>query len=372
MQGRKGCVGIESDRGRLRLRLPRSICKGSDRYLYLELMDTEANRKIASHKAAQIERDLFFNEFDSTLEKYRSPRIQISRLVPVTTPEIEIRELWAAYSAFKAKFLSPSSMKDFRKTKNHIEAFPSQALKDSRTIINHLLTNLSPDSARRVLVQLNACCKWAIEEGLVAENPFEGKAGKLKVQKRKSINPFTQSERDLIVNAFESQAEHSHYAPFVKFLFLTGCRTSEAVGLLWRHIDPEVTSITFEEVVVDGQRIGSTKNHKTRKFPVNAPLLELMSSLAILYPERKPDKPIFTDKSGNLIRPNNFLRRHWEPVIRGLGINYRPQYNTRHSFITWCLEAKVPISQVAAWVGNSPEVILRHYAGLTRSEVPEL
>ena len=47
-------------------------------------------------------------------------------------------------------------------------------------------------------------------------------------------------------------------------------------------------------------------------------------------------------------------------------------YNTRHTFITLCISAGVPISDIASWVGNSPEIILKHYAGLTKTEVPEL
>jgi hypothetical protein len=29
---------------------------------------------------------------------------------------------------------------------------------------------------------------------------------------------------------------YSYYAPFVEFLFLTGCRPSEAIGLQWKHV----------------------------------------------------------------------------------------------------------------------------------------
>jgi integrase len=151
-------------------------------------------------------------------------------------------------------------------------------------------------------------------------------------------------------------------------VFATGCRTSEAIGLTWQHVSPDLTAITFAEVVVEGVRSKSTKTHKIRKFPVNENLRELLLSIRV---NEVPIAPVFTDKQGNLVRANNFLRRHWQPLIKSLPIAYRPQYNTRHSFITECLNAKVPISQVAAWVGNSPEIILKHYAGLVSSEVPD-
>jgi len=51
---------------------------------------------------------------------------------------------------------------------------------------------------------------------------------------------------------------------------------------------------------------------------------------------------------------------------------YRPQYNTRHTLIAQCIEAGVSPVQVAKWVGNSPEIIMTHYAGtLRRVQVPE-
>jgi hypothetical protein len=40
-----------------------------------------------------------------------------------------------------------------------------------------------------------------------------------------------------------------YYAPFVKFLLMTGCRTGEAVGLKWKHISADCKMINFCESV---------------------------------------------------------------------------------------------------------------------------
>ena len=51
---------------------------------------------------------------------------------------------------------------------------------------------------------------------------------------------------------------------------------------------------------------------------------------------------------------------------------YRPQYNTRHTMISACLEAGISPVQIAQWVGNSAEIIFRNYAGLiNKISVPE-
>jgi integrase len=60
-------------------------------------------------------------------------------------------------------------------------------------------------------------------------------------------------------------------------------------------------------------------------------------------------------------------------VKQGVVSEYRRPYQCRHTFITLCLEADIDAKDVAKWVGNSPEVIYRHYAGNKRDlQVPEL
>jgi integrase len=60
-------------------------------------------------------------------------------------------------------------------------------------------------------------------------------------------------------------------------------------------------------------------------------------------------------------------------VREGKVERYRRPYQCRHTFISLCLEGGVDAKDVARWVGNSPEVIYRHYAGNKRNlQVPEL
>ncbi len=83
-------------------------------------------------------------------------------------------------------------------------------------------------------------------------------ASKIKVAESEEdkIDPFNQAEIAAIVQGFEADKYFNHYTPFVKFLFMTGCRTSEAVGLQWKHVSGDLTTIHFEEAVVDGHRKG--------------------------------------------------------------------------------------------------------------------
>ncbi len=106
---------------------------------------------------------------------------------------------------------------------------------------------------KRLLTRINACCKWALESGLIDQNPFQGMASQIKLPKSATsddfdIDPFTKPEQQTIVTAFESHRTYKRFAPLVRFLLLTGCRPSEAIGLRWKHI--RSTHIHFTEPVV--------------------------------------------------------------------------------------------------------------------------
>lgn len=63
----------------------------------------------------------------------------------------------------------------------------------------------------------------------------------------------------------------------------------------------------------------------------------------------------------------NRRKRGWKAVLEILdGIEYRKFYQTRHTFITMALKNGVDVKDVAKMVGNSPEIIYRHYAGQSR------
>jgi site-specific recombinase XerD len=51
---------------------------------------------------------------------------------------------------------------------------------------------------------------------------------------------------------------------------------------------------------------------------------------------------------------------------------YLPLYNARHTFITLALENGLDAKDISRLVGNSPEIIYKHYAGSKRELfVPE-
>lgn len=205
-----------------------------------------------------------------------------------------------------------------------------------------------------------------------------------KVKRATSRKSFSASERDAIIQAFENNTytssyapiTHSYYASFVKFLFMTGARPEEAIALQWRHIAADCSKIHFKEALPSDTGIrGETKTRKQRVFPCNA---KLQAFLLSIKSESATSKDlVFPAPRGRVLDSHNFLNRIWKPVLEGLVKagkvdEYLPVYNIRHTFITLALEHGLEAKDVAPLVGNSPEVIYRHYAGNKRQlVVPE-
>lgn len=299
-----------------------------------------------------------------------------------------LSELWAIYVESRTPTLSISTLKNTYKTiAFHLTKIPHQSLNDALIIRDYFINNLKPNTAKKYLNNIRKCCDWAVESGYISNNPFLGLASEIKAKAKQleDIKPFTKEEKQVIIAAFENDLYYSHYAAYVKFLFLTGCRTGEAIALQWKHISPDFKKISFCESYVSGNR-KNTKTKKSRIFPCNHQLQHFLQSIQPI--NYHPESLVFPSPEGQEIDAHNFLNRAWKGyknrhghhidgiitrlVKAGLVSEYRPQYNTRHTFITHCLEAGVTVPQVAQWVGSSSEVIMRHYAGITlQLEVPE-
>ena len=369
-------------RGRtLSLSLPRIYC-GNPKRLALGISDNPENRKFAELKAKQIEIDFLGGTFDDTLQKYR----QTSLVAPAIKKSTTLPEIYEGYINSRKKLVSPSTWKGtYQNCLNHLTACPYKRLDEALKIKDWLIANRSLDAARRVLIQVHAACEWGFERGILTSNPFRGKT-KVKGKKSKpKIDPFSLVEKVAILEAFEKSDKFNYLLPIVKFFFLTGCRTSEAIALQWKHIKADCSSISFEEAIVNAQggatRKQGTKQSAGRDFPCNSQLEALLLSIK---PDNGPlpDKAVFTRPDGSPISRGD-LRTAWygkgknEGVVKQLAIcgaieAYRPQYNTRHTMISQCLEAGVAPTQIAKWVGNSAEIIFRNYAGIiNKSSVPE-
>lgn len=300
-------------------------------------------------------------------------------------------ELWDKYVAYKSATVSITTVRStYAKTRGKLVKWnrPITDKLSAYEFRDWLLQDCKPVTARKYLCNLNACYQWAVNCGLADANPFEGSTQGLKVHSEFKPDPFTQEEVQAILDAFQSHKLYSYYYPYVRFLFLTGCRPEDAVGLQWKHINFTSKEIDFREAVNTQLNIRKGPKVKPRRFPIGSELEQLLREH---LPEGVgPEDPVFRSYRGGQLNHANFTRRAWngqtnrhgkwipgvvkQLVEAGAIDHYREPYACRDTFISHCiLEKGIHPVQVAAWVGNSPEIIHRHYAGVVRKiEVPSL
>lgn len=365
-----GSVSISIKNGRIRLRLPRSLYGGQQKYLYLGMQDSPQNQTAAKKIAHQIELDILAGYFDPTLEKYK-PRTYGNG--------VDLQQLWAEFTTYKAKTLEPSTIqRDFGKVAARLAKVSGNA--DPLAVRNYLIKNFSQEVARRTLQAISRCMDWAVMRGEVEANPYPELIRDLRPTKgtQRSRQAFSLEEVEVILCAVGDNRFCSKYAPlkhdfylnFFRFLTLTACRPEEATALNWKHVRSD--HIFFCEAIPSDTRIrGKTKTGVSREFPINKQLKALLATI----PRNSPEAPVFASRRGLTLDEHNVLNRVWKPVVGtlvegGEVRQYLPIYNLRHTTITHWIQKGIPLHQIAYWVGNSPEVLLKHYASVIEGLLP--
>ena len=227
----------------------------------------------------------------------------------------------------------------------------------------------------RRLTILSNFCNWLVKESIWVTNPLEGvrrKSSKQVVSSKRK--PFTVEEITSILQAIKydqacskaSRYKHSHYYPFLYFIFYTGVRNAEAIGLKVSKINLDNNLVTIDEVLARSltgnsskKRIRKgTKNGKKRQIPLSNELKDIILNQML---GKSEDELLFLSPKGKAIDDNNFQKRIFKPVLNFLGIEERVPYACRHTFGSRCIDAGITPVMTAFLMGNSAETVLRSY-----------
>lgn len=373
----KGSVSIIVSHGRLQLRFRHG---GKREYISLGFSDTPQNRKLAEMKAREIELDILSGHFDETKDKYKPQAKRKTQtkeeITPTVTPSIQ--ELWTQYTEYKASSVKETTQEYYVSFAKLFDQLGEVPLMEAIRVKAGLEKITTVYQVKKTLMQLNAACKWALKHRLIDSNPYEGMSNempKYRYQVEPKPNAFTAEERDQVIQAFKDHRgnwngrgytgySYSHYAPFVEFLFLTGCRPSEAVGLRWGNVAEDCDSVRFVESITSSGRgklirVEGSKNNKKRTFPCSNRLKSLLVSIK---PEDvDPDALVFPSPKGGVINYNNFANNAWQRIVGSIKSDSTP-YSCRDTFITIQILKRIPESVIAQWCDTSVEMIQRHYA----------
>jgi integrase len=355
---------VRTVRDRERLRLEWTY-QGQKRTLYLGLADTKSNRIKAQEIALQIEADVECGTYDASLSKYKK-RVEPLQALSST----ELFNLWLDFKrnswdtqTFKLRSYLKSDLKFFGDNKKLTTS-------DIKNFYNLLSSqNLAPETFNRKLDTFESAWDWLLENKYTMENPWRN-LPRHRIPKTPKSKPFSKSEITRILKTLETHGTYSHYTGFVKFLFGTGCRIGEAIGIRWQDVDLSTGKITIAEQITSRQR-KAAKAGSSREFYLSASVRDLLAELRIIVPANQ--ELIFSTVTGRPIDSHVFRERVWVKILAAANIPYRKPSNTRHTFCSHALEGGLNPVTVASITGHDPKVLFDRYAGLIgKPQAPEI
>jgi integrase len=312
-----------------------------------------------------ISQDCLIKEFDITLQRYKSWLIGT---VPQLNGGISENANQSASGHPPLDKLLESRLQDNYNNADQsllklIKGFPKQiqTLDDAHEFFQSLKARkLRSTSLKRYLAVLQVLRRDLFDEF------------KVRTEEIPPPKPFTKEEISKILDALKNHEGYCHYHDFALFLFNTGSRISEAIGLRWQDVDLERREIHLYQSLRSDRGSTSkrvrktTKNGKFRIVPVNQTLFKMLKS------RPKDHELIFRSPKGKFIDDHTFSQRIWRKTLKLAAVPYRSPYNCRHTFVSHAVTVMEP-AEVARITGHDVKVLYEHYLGTTRrSAMPEL
>jgi len=232
-------------------------------------------------------------------------------------------------------------------------------------------------TAARCMSMLKSIMALAQEDFGVRVCPIPTNLPKRKVKPKKDI-----LEAHEVAHLLAYAKEDQHRGIFVAFPFLTGCRVSEQLGLLWEDVDLDGGVIQIRRIQErDGTLTDQTKTEAgEREVPICATLRQMLLEWKLTCPRLNGDlHRVFPGAGvprawpqpriggGGPVLYSNFLKRYWRPAFVKSGVRYVTHHSARHSFVSTLQAQGVEVGLVAKLAGHSnPAVTLGHYTQAVR------
>jgi integrase len=245
---------------------------------------------------------------------------------------------------------------------------------------------LHPKTIGNALGVLRRVLYLAQREGLVARNPaarvgdlLRRLDGRLATEAREVEHWSPAEVEKLIALAREHEPR---FAPALLFLFSTGCRRGEGLGLKWEDVDFERRAVTIRRAVTL-RRVTTPKSGRGRTLALPHSLaLELFDLLATRRRQAlergwpQPPEWVFCAEDGSSWWDERHFSRVWERLRRRAqreGIRPLKLHATRHTWATLALQAGKSVRWVADQLGHAdPALTMRVYAHAMREEETDL
>jgi integrase len=296
----KGEINITNYEGRIRLRWRYA----GDRYsLNLPYAYLPENLHYGTIKATEVKLDILKGCFDPSLKKYKASSVS----KPVASKPVEIE---GANNAGKLPIYLDSLVPKFNDWCKNIRNVDVDASIDylyTRRLlekwvnipIDQLAQKLNGEkwaavTYNRRLTYLTSFFCWLLRLGIVQQNPLQDVCRRRDKGKKKNLRRKPLDEQEIITflsairndeycHPFAS-VKHSYYYPFLSFMFYTGVRNAEAIGLRVKHVDLVNRQVEISETfarTIKGTNHAArvqkgTKTENVRFLPLTDDLINLL------------------------------------------------------------------------------------------------
>ena len=250
--------------------------------------------------------------------------------------------------------LKPSSVRNWRDRLAHLPqdiALSELTATNAQALYDQWIATAAVATHRGRLRFVRGFYVWAIERGLVTQNPF-AKVKPVGKPRRGKLQLRVDEARKLYAELFRLAWAGQSPAGCLLVQILHGVRSSEAWGLRVRDVDADATRL---HVAAEG---GKTAN-ATRTLEIDVP--ELRNLLLHIREGRQPNDPLFARKCAAQ-STNTTLYKYLHRLCDRLGIPRVCPHSLRGLHATVAVQSGVTSRAVAGVLGHaSDEITRRHY-----------
>lgn len=208
---------------------------------------------------------------------------------------------------------------------------------------------------------LSVAFNWAAKSGLISKNPLIGiEMPRARSRGREAVLTI---EQIAVVLAACSPP----FRDLVMVLAKTGARPGELAAATASAFRADLGAFVYHTEASRGKEEFSHKTageEKCRTIFLTGDALQIVKSLMKQYPAG----PLFRTRAGRSWTEHSISRRFYK-LAKVLGIRGLSAYSFRHTFATRWLQAGGSIDVLAELMGNTPEVIRKHYSHLCADQL---
>ena len=336
----------------------------------LHIPPTKENLRRAEFKRSQILVEIDNGKFNYAEHFPNSTRVKIfckPHEQKITIGELLTKQLSDYTLTYEKGNLSISTLTGYKKITNHLlKYFSNIYIQDlSATHVKDWLlqiglTEITAKTIQNRVSLLKSLINEAISNKYITMNVFDEiqlskELSKTAVKSEYEVNPFTEAEKNTIIETAEGQIRN-----LIQFNFWTGLRTSELIALKWEDIN-------FNDGIIHIKRAKVENEIKTTKTKAGIRKIIMLPSAkeALLNQLQFTKDEEFIFNNPNTDKPwhsSNKLAEAWKKVIERSGVEYRNSYQMRHTYASTLLSNGENIFWLATQLGHeNTEMIFKHY-----------